>query len=382
MPHSFRSLRRAIALAAVAGACAGPAYAQSTTITFTNATPPIEIPLLDGSAVSIDGNGNITALCQLSPQSGCVGATSGGAKADVVTLSRTDTNAEVEGGETITLAWTTSGATLCNATSSPAVNGWSGLKGPASGSQVLTMPATAGSYSLGLACYNDSGSTGSKTVAVAVQAPTTPPPDGQENCEGMTGPLVKPSGFTGSTVPWDQAFRYRSWTSSAFSFPEYPAIGSSLAPTGSFTLRSSTGTDQGPPIVGKWIAIPFTAASGVYFFNWLDPQPIPERAYGPSRAASSVYMTLSTCKGDFRLPDNSASDPLLKAVCRKQAGSATITYSASQFGGLSCPLQMGRQYYLNVLFANPSDGLTPTEHTCLDGKTACDVNLRHEKQSN
>ena len=37
------------------------------------------------------------------------------------------------------------------------------------------------------------------------------------------------------------------------------------------------------------IAIPFTATSGIYFFNWLDPQPIPERAYGPSRAASSVW---------------------------------------------------------------------------------------------
>lgn len=369
MPYSFSSLRRALALAAVAGSCTAPAFAQSTTITFTNATPPIEIPLLDGTAVSIDGDGDISAQCQLSPQQGCVGAASGGSKADVLTFTRTDNNTEVTGGESITLSWTTSNASICNASAAPAVAEWSGVQTATGGSRTVTMPAAAGTYNLSLSCYNDSGSTGAKAIAVAVQQPVEPPSG--ENCIGISGPLVKPTGFTMYEKTWPQAFYGNA----------YPSTGAPLAPVGSFTLKSSGNT--GPAIAGKYITVPFTSATGVFKANWLQAQPIHENGYTFSRPAANVYVTISTCRGDFRLPDNGASDPLLKSACRKKSSSTSIFYSGTSFGSSSCAIEVGKQYYINFLFADPWDGLTTTEDTCAGtSEDQCEVNFSHEKQSN
>lgn len=368
MTHPPRFLRSALALGLL-GACAGSALAQSTTITFQNASPPITIPLLDGSAVNIDGSGNLTAQCQLSPQSGCIGASSGGTKADVLTFARTDTDPEITAGESVTLSWTTANAALCNAAASPTLSGWTGLKA-ASGSGQVQIPA-AGTYSISLACYNDSGSTGASLVSVnAAAGQVTPPPSGAENCTNITGPLVKPSVLTMNERTWPKAFYDNA----------YPSTGAALAPVGSFTLKTAGNT--GPSIAGKYITVPFTPSTGVYKMNWLQAQPIHENGYSYSRVANSVYVTISTCKGDFRLADAASSDPLLKSACRKLSGSTSMFYSGTTFGSTSCAVEVGKQYYLNFLFADPRDGLTATEDTCAGGEDKCEVNFQHERQSN
>lgn len=368
MTQSFRFLRSAVALGVLA-ACAGSALAQSTTITFQNATPPITIPLRDGSAVNIDGSGNLTAQCELSPQNGCVGATAGGSKAEVLTFQRTDTDASVTVGESVTLSWTSANATICNATSSPALAAWTGVK-TATGAGVSVAFAAQGSHELTLTCYNDSGSAGARAVTVSVgAAPGGGTPDA-ENCTNIAPhSLVKPTGFQMHELAWPLAF-YNN---------EYPSSGSPLAPLGSFTLKSSGNT--GPAIAGRYISVPFKPSTGTYLLNWLQAQPIPDYRYGPSRPALLVYATISTCRGDFRLADPSSSDPLLKSACRKISGSTSIYYSGTSTGYNTCAVEVGKQYYMNFLFADPRDGLTTTENTCGGGDDQCEVNVRHERQS-
>jgi len=361
---------RRLILALGLGACvaATGAQAQSTSITFTNTSPPVVIPLKDGSAVNIGGDGNLVAQCQPNPQGGCVGATSGGTKADVLSFQRNDSDPEITAGESISLAWTSANAVLCNATANPGVSGWSGLK-PASSSGSSVQLSNQGNQTLSLTCYNEHGSTGTKSVAVQVGAPTGPVLE--EVCTGMTGhELVKPAGFTIYDKTWPQAF-YGN---------QYPSTGAPLAPLGSFTLKGSG--NSGVPIAGRYISIPFVPGSGTYKINWLQVQPISDYSYGPARPAEKVYITLSTCRGDFRLPDNNAGDPLLRTACRKIHSSTSIFYSTSTSGFNTCGLQAGQQYYLNVMFADPFDGLTTTENTCLGGNTMCEVNFRHELQSN
>lgn len=360
-------LRRILALGLVACVAAAGAQAQSTSITFTNTNPAVEIPLKDGTAVTIGGDGSLVAQCQPSAQGGCVGATSGGARAEVLTFQRSDSDPEITAGESVTLAWTTANAAICVASSSPVANGWVGVQaGASTGTQVQL--SSQGTYTLSLICYNQSGSVGARTLQVQVGAPQGPVIE--EVCTGMTGPLVKPAGFTAYDKPWAQAFFNN----------QYPSTGAPLAPLGSFTLKSAG--NSGVPIAGRYISIPFVPGNGTYKMNWLQVQPIQDYAYGFARPAQSVFMTLSTCRGDFRLPDNSAGDPLLRTACRKIHSSTSIFYSTMNSGFNTCGLQQGQQYYLNVMFADPTDGLTTTENTCLGGNTMCEVNFRHELQSN
>lgn len=361
-------LSGALALGLLACAAAFGAQAQSTSITFTNTDPDVVIPLKDGTAVTIGGDGSLVAQCQENPQGGCIGATSGGTKAEVATFVRTDADPEITAGESITVSWTSTAASICTASASPGVSAWTGVKG-GSGTNVAVQLPTQGTYVLSLVCFNAHGSVGERTITVNVGAPQGPVL--AEVCTGMTGhELVKPAGFTAYDRTWTQAF---------FGY-QYPSTGAPLAPLGSFTLKSSGNT--GLPAAGRYISIPFVPESGVYKINWLQVQPIQDYSYGPARPADFVYMTLSTCRGDFRLPDNGAADPLLHARCRKMHSSTSIFYKTGAPGFNSCGLQAGQQYYLNVMFADPFDGLTTTENTCSAGNSMCEVNFRHEQQSN
>ena len=42
-----------------------------------------------------------------------------------------------------------------------------------------------------------------------------------------------------------------------------------------------------------------------------------------------------------------------------------------------CALATGGTYYINILFADPRDGLTTDEHTCLDPEPRCEANFKH-----
>ena len=366
MPLDTRFLRSAIALGLTACAAAGTASAQSTTITFTNPEPDVVIPLLTGTAVNIDGQGNLTAQCQLATGGGCIGAAApSGNKADITSFLRSDTNEEVTAGESISLSWASTSAVVCQASSNPSVGGWSGVQ-PAIGTAVPVVLSAQGAYALSLTCFNNDGSTGAKSVNVDVGA-AVGPGTGTEDCTGISGDLVKPAGFTQHFKTWPQAF---------YNY-QYPLSGGPLAPVGSFTMRSEF-PSTGPAIAGRYITIPFTPdGQGTHKLEWALAQPIGSPInYNPARGADRVFVTLSTCMGDFRLENNQSSDPLLWDDCRKSLQQGAIYYAANGSNNV-CQLTTGKTYFVNILFADPTDGLTTTEHTCGGANTRCEANFKH-----
>jgi hypothetical protein len=191
----------------------------------------------------------------------------------------------------------------------------------------------------------------------------------------LSDPLFQPQGFTEVTRTWRQLW---GWSN------DYP-IGRTGEPypIGSYTLN---GNRYNPPtdLSGKYITVPFIATGGSYQFNWIQAKPVSAYGYQPARQTDQMYVTLTTCPGDFRLtgsfqftsPDP-VNDPTFIRQCRNAVISETsIYYGPEGFG--RCPTIPGKQYYLNIIFANPFDGLDPNENGCRNQITgACETSWRH-----
>jgi len=360
MPLPISGLRAALALGLTVAAV--PALAQTTTITLDNATPPIVIPLKDATSIEIDGNGDLTAECVLNGTT-CQGVTIGGTKA-AGALSRTPATGSIEAGQAVTIGWTATNAELCTTSSTPAMPAWSGVVATSGGSKQVTLPA-AGDYSFSLICYNSTGgSTGTSTVQV-----TATPSAGPQTPAGCditsTDPLFTPAGFTEHRVPWSTAF-YGS---------VYPATGGYLNPIGSVTMGKM-------PVNGRYLAIEFKPAAGQGLsLAWEQAQAVAQHNYRTANPAGPVFLSISPCPGDFRLPVSSPTpasveaEDYLRPACRKFDQAGTIYLNTTKPSFNNCGIVPTRTYYLNVLFANPNDGLITSETTCLAG-TSCEANFQ------
>lgn len=359
MLHLISGLRAALALGL--SVAAASAMAQSTTVTFDNADPDLVIKLQNGTSVQIDGTGNLSAKCVLNGTA-CDGVTSGGAKASG-TLTRTPATGTIEAGQSVTIGWTSSNAEICTTSSVPALSGWSGVVAAAGGSKQVNLPAI-GDYSFSMICYNSTGgSVGSSTVQVSAVQPTGNTPTG---CDIVsTDPLFTPDGFTQHIVSWSGAF-YGS---------EYPSTGGYLNPIGSITINKL-------PVNGRYLAIEFTPQSGQGLsLAWEQAQAVSQRSYRSPNPAGPVFIAVSPCPGDFRLAAAAATPAAVedenyqRGACRKFNQAGTIYANTSKPAYNSCGLVPGRKYYLNLLFADPTDGLNTTETTCLVGNY-CDANFQ------
>lgn len=201
--------------------------------------------------------------------------------------------------------------------------------------------------------------------------------------DGFESPVVDEISCFTSDDPLNLPVGYRqyiqTWGKTFYNYT-YPSSGFALAPVGSFSLRSGRG-DNGPSIAGRYISTRIVPINGVYMFNWLQTQPIYENEYYQARVAKWVYVTISPCPGDFRLPNNLSEDPYLRTACRKISGSTSMYYSPTETGYNVCNTASGVEHYINWLFADPRDGLDPDEHSCLGGVDECEVNVRHEQQT-
>ena len=359
MPLPISGLRAAFALGLTVAAV--PALAQTTTITLENATPPIVIPLKDATSIEIDGNGDLTAQCVLNGTD-CQGVTSGGAKASSA-LTRTPATGTIEEGQAVTIGWSASNAELCTTSSSPAVAAWAGVVATTGGSKQVILPGV-GDFSFSMICYNSTGgSVGSSTVQVtAVQSedPISP------GCDiTSTDPLFTPAGFSQHIVPWTTAF-YGS---------VFPATGGYLNPIGSVTISKL-------PVTGRYLAIEFTPKQGeALSLAWEQAQAVSHHNYRTPSPAGPIFLSVSPCAGDFRLPVSAPtptsvdSENYQRAACRKFDQAGTIYLNSSQPSFNNCGIKAGRKYFLNILFADPTDGLNTTEHTCLDGDR-CEANFQ------
>lgn len=355
--YFLRAVRPAVA-AGVALAMTGAAFAQSTTIDFVNSELD-PIPLLDGSAVTIDGNGNIQANCVLDGTT-CQGIT-GGAGAPVVTFTTAagGNAATITTGSSLGVTWSsTNSPDVCLARASEGVGSWSGTKG-AIGTQTLSF-SSVGTFDLSLECYNDNGSHTSDMVTVTVeqgQGPIT----GPDSCDiASTDPNFQNPGFVRHNLTWAAAFYDQT-------FPDISNGG--LSPVGSFTFGN-----PGLAITGQYLSIEFTPpAGGAHRLDWNRSQRVDSRGYLTNRPADAVYVTISPCAGDFRTPNYSVPNTNPHSDdCRAYGPDGQLFFGAASN---QCRLEANRKYYVNIVFGNPFGPLSPTTNTCANGAAYCNANF-------
>lgn len=351
------------------------AFAQATELRITNATPALTVPILSGSAPIIDNDGNIYLQCQLQPSLGiCVGlSTPVSGTAPTLTLSRSGSG-DLAVGASTTLTWTSGNSPeLCYATSTPVTSDWNGAKA-LSGSQAISF-TSAGAKTLRLKCYNNTGASPERTVSIAV-AGATAPTGGcnvvkSEIADATQRALFQPDGFTRVDKTWTAAF------GAEYPFPE--TFGD-FYPVGSWTLAGLSYSAVSTR--GKYISIAFTGNGNPLQLQWNSAKPL--SFYAPARFANSVYVTITACPGDFRRTSqytspSPASDPSFVAQCRStNTSEALLSYGPSALSYAFCPVESGRPYYVNIVFANVLDGLSASETGCSNTSTAvCEISVKN-----
>ncbi len=180
-------------------------------------------------------------LCVLCLLSGCGGGSPGQVTSQhsQPTIRLSASSSTVAVGQSLTLIWSSSGASACTASANPAESDWSGSR-PTGGTASVT-PTSAGTITYTLQCSGSGGSasqsasvTGNVGQLTIISAPPA----------GVLGVQYGGSGFllmaSGGTAPY-------SWGWSA-------AVGSSLPP--GLNLASGTGVISGiPTTVGSYSVV-------------------------------------------------------------------------------------------------------------------------------
>ena len=363
-----RNHRNIVLAATTAASLAFGGHVSAQVIRITNANNH-EIPLKSGSSVQIDTAGNLLAECALNSSSQCTALSTGGVTLPGVptaSLTRTDTDNDVRVGDTIGLSWTSASADACKATSLPTNGAFTGVRDTASSTSIS--PTTVGTHLYSLVCYNASGASTVASVSVVVGEAVGGGggPVGDDDCNLTSStPGIQPSGWARTDTTWVQLFTPRDGSP----VPAYPSSNGFPVPIGATR--------------GSYTAASFTAnANQTVNMFWDGAQANPNEGYFTARPANGMFISISPCAGDLR-PANMDAGGFLAAGCRKFANTGTLVFSTSPSLGSSnsnaCKLEAGKQYYINVLPADPNDGLTPGEHSCSETQSSalgCDVQSR------
>jgi hypothetical protein len=374
MKYSCRVLWGSVILAAFSL----PASAQQK-LTFDNVTPPIVVDLLTGQNLVIQTNGNVNAKCVIDTLTNrCVGlgATSSGT-APTVSLnasgfsSTIDVNGKYDPGTTFTITPTVSpNAEVCIRQGASST-GWSGAVTAPFTSGTFTLPASETTYTFQLKCFSDGGSALAPT---AITLRTNTISNGQ--CT-IIPPAV--NGYTRASSPTSFTNLISIQNTQCSNFPNTGTpLCKLLTPTNAYVSIGFTAP----------LASNFNYAGATKEFLWEQLQsnnPADER---------HIYVTLSQCPGDFRIPLTAAgppNDPTLSIYCRNfravtfpggiQDFSTSINYNTTGVsGGGTCGIVPGQTYYFNFILADPVDGLiSPGEGPtgCVNSSdTVCGLQMR------
>lgn len=360
---SLRMNQLSIALGCAFGLLALPVSAQSIIVENGPATNKT-IPLEANSKVSVDpGTGDLLVKCALTNAVCAPLAGGGGAGAPTSSFTRTDTDTDVRTGEFVSFSWTSSNAKACaaGATGPSGFTGFNGVRN-LDGTETVTLSAV-GDYSFNFQCFNASGGSVQQTVAVTVTQSDTPPP---QNCSAAPDPQLQPAGWNRVNKTWVANWSAKNNSAVAI----YPESASSVV---------AFGAEKGAySVVGPFTANP-NQTIRIY---WETAQANNGYGYNNPRPAESMWIGISPCPGDFRTTDNLSADPFRRGGCRKHANSDTLIFSSTAFetNETSCHVEPGQQYYMNVIAADPENGLTAGEHTCTavpNSANGCDVQGNH-----
>lgn len=175
-----------------------------------------------------------------------------------------------------------------------------------------------------------------------------------------------PTGYTTGEKSWVQAFDFPGPNPNPP--PVYPNGVSNPSPIPGWQNYPSTWF-----IKNQIVAIPITPLPDkTVDMTWDNVQ----AQFGyPPRPSLGVFVKISPCKWDV--------EPPVDYRCGAFAGGASLFYTTRrpEFGG--CPVEAAMQYYINVVMANPYDGLDIGEHSCDDSAAntttynGCDVQMKH-----
>lgn len=307
----------ALALPSLAGLLMWSGTVAAQTVTLDNVSPIALNTSTTVSAVRIDpATGNVIVRSAVGTYQQCT------QPPGPAINSFAPSNATVAPSTTITLNWTTTGATSCTPQQGGSTT-WSSLGTlPASGSQNVTAPASNGSITFQLTCSNGAQST-SATTQVAVQT------------SGGTCVPLYPNGTTSS---WDNVFQ--AW----------PAFG----------VRRRLGV----PANG-YVAFQFTATFVAGQFGTIASADFPGDGDGYGQ------MSISRSPGCFN--PNELSSTCLGGVQRLPS----VSWQNGSASPFSCPLTPGQTYYVNFTYGSSTVG--PGAH-CPAGGGACSADVQNQIQ--
>ncbi len=357
------------------------------TLTFTNPSPAVTINLLNGSSVNIQTNGNLSAQCQLDANNKCVGmptGSSGTAPAVSIAASGFSNAADNENkypaGTTFNITPTVSNAELCVRNilgATPGGTGWTGnAVSPFTATQV-TLPSSSSSYEFSMRCYGVGGATTTSPNIILMTSQGVV--GGNDQCDQQHVIVDPVAGFSVHSL----ASKFPDLKNlSGINIGDFPNTGGSIGVlvhniNARATLRFTVPTD----------ASAFTGLSTT--INWQEAQ------QGGEADANQIYVSVSQCPGDFRVPTQSgnapANDPTFAYGCRNLrpfGNTLGINYEVNgtevPSTNFVCNLKMGNVYYFNTVIRSPYVNSPPaitvsSPHGCRnEGATACGIQLKAE----
>jgi hypothetical protein len=126
---------------------------------------------------------------------------------------------------------------------------------------------------------------------------------------------------------------------------------------------------------GTFVTVPFTPNARQSVNLYFDQvQSRPQIGYN-QRPARGMFITVSPCPGDFRPADNASPNPFLHSACRMYENSGSLIWTSAP-GTSACHAPPWAPLFLNILPADPADGIQPGESSCEDvpaTASGCDV---------
>lgn len=178
-------------------------------------------------------------------------------------------------------------------------------------------------------------------------------------------PLVMPAGWALESKSWVAAFSNPSGTPQA----TYPNSVGFPVPVPGYKQWHRSGFHS-YYLKGQIVAIGFVAQPNQSVdITWDTAQSGP--SYTMPRPADMMFVGVDPCPWSVK--------PTV--LCSVTAGAGSLFHTTKTNSGGGCPLIAGATYYLNIVMADPTDGLTPGEHTCsvtaANSANGCDVQMRH-----
>lgn len=289
----------------------------------------IPVPLDETVPVIIDpvtGDITVTAEPGFECGSGCEDVEVSMAGSDGELLVNGETSVEVPENQSVTFQWAARGAFSCIGTGELVGTAWnSQTRAPSGAATVALQGLEPGTYTAGIECSNGPASDTRGPVTINIAPSDLEIPAG---CEGRQPGSAAATGTCINGEPDTNCFSYQE----VFTDP-FPG-----------ESRGREFVTQADTFVAmKFSTDGLSASSGGWSFQ------TPQFA---SRNTGSKQMSISTCPGDFDADAIASDMGSTSCIVKTSAITPTVRWKRAGESGLACPLEVGREYYLNIIYTS------------------------------